>query len=363
MSEATSPKTEQTDEPEVIIRQEGRAGRITLNRPKALNALNHSQIGTISRALSKWQDIPEVEFIILDSTGDRALCAGGDVLAIYASHSDDPTFGNRFWNDEYHLNLAIAEYPKPYVALMDGIVMGGGIGLSGHASHRVTTERSMLAMPETTIGLVPDVGGSWLLANAPGHLGEYYGLLGDRMNSADALYADFADTHIASDQLPSLIKTLCNPSGGPLGVTIAEFASAPTSTVHADRQADIDTIFSASSVGEIITRLRNSNADWAERALSDLAKRSPLSLALTLASIREARRLGSLAHALDIEYRLTTRLLAHGEFLEGIRALLVDKDRAPKWNPKELTAVTDEMIASFLAPLPAGEELGLARSI
>lgn len=349
-------------DPETIVRIEGRAGRITLNRPKALNALTYDQVGVIDQALEAWRDDPAIELVILDGAGDRALCAGGDVMAIYDSRDSGPAFANRFWRDEYQLNFKIAQYPKPYVALMDGIVMGGGIGLSAHASHRIVTERSMLAMPETGIGLVPDVGGMWLLAGAPGHMGEYLGLLGERMGSADAIYAGFADTHVDAGRLDDLLDVLCAPDGEPVGVTIAEFAGAPTGLVHAGRQADIDAIFSAPTLPEVRDRLATSSADWAGKALETLGQRSPLSVSLTLAAVRQARAGGSLGNALDIEYRLTTRLFAHGEFIEGIRALLVDKDKAPKWQPATLEAVTPEMISEFLRPLPAADELGLGGS-
>lgn len=344
---------------ETIIRTEGRAGRITLNRPKALNALTYEQVGVIDQALDGWRDDPAVELVILDGAGERALCAGGDVLAMYDNRDSGTGFANRFWREEYHLNQKIARYPKPYVALMDGIVMGGGIGLSAHASHRIVTERSMLAMPETGIGLVPDVGGMWLLASAPGHLGEYLGLLGERMGSADAIYAGFADTHIDAARLEALVEVLCARDGEPVGVTIAEFAGTPTGLVHAGRQAEIDAIFSAPTVAAIRDRLASSAAAWAGKALITLEQRSPLSLSLTLAAVREARARGSLEDALNIEYRLTTRLFAHGEFLEGIRALLVDKDKAPKWNPATLADVTPALVGEFLAPLPGADELGL----
>jgi enoyl-CoA hydratase len=346
-------------EPDIIIRQEGRAGRITLNRPKALNALTYPQIGQIDLALTAWENDETIELVILDGAGEKSLCAGGDVLSLYAHRNDGGAFANRFWRDEYHLNLRISRYPKPYVALMDGIVMGGGIGLSAHASHRIVTERSMLAMPETTIGLVPDVGGMWLLANAPGRMGEYFGLLGERMASADALYAGFADTHVDSSRLPELIEVLSKVDGGPVGVTIAEFAGAPTGLVHAGRQPAIDALFDAPDVPTLRDRLEASPADWAEKAVAALDQRSPLALSIALAAIRDARAGRSLAKALNLEYRLTTRLFACGEFIEGVRALLVDKDKAPKWNPPSIRDVTPETVAGFLAPLPPGEELNL----
>jgi enoyl-CoA hydratase len=344
---------------DLIIRREGRAGRITLNRPKALNALTHDQALRIEQQLDQWVDDGEVQLVILDGSGDRALCAGGDVLGLYDQRNDGGEFASRFWRDEYRLNSQIGRYPKPYVALMDGIVMGGGIGLSAHASHRIVTERSMLAMPETTIGLVPDVGGMWLLANAPGRLGEYLGLLGERMAAADALYAGFADTFIESARLEDFVAALTDPKGDPVGVTVAAFAMAPPPPVHADRQSDIDEIFAAETVEDVRSRLAASDIEWASNAVGALDQRSPLSLKLTLAAVRAARRMASLEEVLNLEYRLTTRLFEHGEFIEGIRALLVDKDKAPKWNPARLEEITPDMIAEFMAPLTGRDELGL----
>src|SRR6056297_1227898 len=192
--------TETHSDSEIIVRTEGRAGRITLNRPKALNALTYSQIGIISKALEDWRGDRAVELVILDGAGEKAFCAGGDVVSFYKRRDDGGAYAKKFWRDEYHLNSAIARYPKPVIALQDGIVMGGGIGLSGHASHRIVTERAMLAMPETTIGLVPDVGGTWLLGNAPGRFGEYLGLLGERMNAADSIIMGFSDTFVPAER-------------------------------------------------------------------------------------------------------------------------------------------------------------------
>ena len=202
---------------EVLIRREGRAGRITMNRPKALNALTFPMIGHIRAALAGWKDDPSVELVLLDGAGERGLCAGGDVRSLYESRAQGSGFARTFWRDEYRLNALIARYPKPYVAIQDGIVMGGGIGLSSHASHRIVTERSQLAMPETGIGLIPDVGGTWLLANAPGQVGVYLGLTGEAMRGADAIHARFSDALVPSAKLPALIDRLIDPNGGPVG--------------------------------------------------------------------------------------------------------------------------------------------------
>jgi enoyl-CoA hydratase len=345
---------------DTLIRREGTAGRISMNRPKALNALTYPMVGKISLALGNWATDAAVELIILDGTGDRALCAGGDVLSLYESRIDGSGYARKFWADEYHLNAQIARFSKPFVALMDGIVMGGGIGLSGHASHRIVTDRSMLAMPETSIGLIPDVGGTWLLSRAPGEVGTYLGLTGARMQAADAIYAGFADTFVSSNRLPELAAALREANRGNLDQIIAEYATAaPASEIHAIA-GEIDTAFSGDHVEGIIAALSRSGTAWAAKTLNGLNSKSPKALKATLAALRQARALPSLESALNVEYRLVTRLFEDGEFIEGVRALLVDKDKAPKWNPAALAEVTDVMVANLLSPLPGGEELGLA---
>jgi enoyl-CoA hydratase len=345
---------------DVIIRREGRAGRITLNRPKALNALTYPMVLAIDDALKRWEQDPEIAVVILDGAGDRALCAGGDVRAIYESASEGSGFARKFWADEYRLNAYIGRYPKPYVAFMDGIVMGGGIGLSGHGSHRIVTERSQLAMPETGIGLIPDVGGTWLLAHAPGETGIYLGLTGERMRGAGTMYARFADSFVPSSRLADLAKALSEiENSSDVDSVIARFSEAPPPSDLASHAREIDATFCFDSVEKIRDALASMNTDWSRKTLEELDRRSPLALKLTLAAIRNARTLPSLEAALNVEYRLTVRLLEHGEFLEGVRALLVDKDKTPKWNPPRLADVTDEMVAQFLSPLPPNEALEL----
>ncbi len=345
-------------EAEVIIRREGRAGRITMNRPKALNALTYPMVGEIWRALVAWREDEAVEVVVLDGAGERGLCAGGDVRSLYDSRGEGSGFAKRFWQDEYRLNALIHGYPKPFVPIMDGIVMGGGIGLSAHASHRIVTERSLLAMPETTIGLIPDVGGTWLLANAPGAIGEFLGLMGHRMNAADALYAGFADTMVASERLPALIAAVCHETT-PVSVLIAQAASAPTAPTLPEHRDQIDAVFSAASVMQIRERLEALPGAWAAQTSKGFAARSPLAMTATLVAIRKARQLGSLEAALEMELRLTTHLFEHGEFPEGVRALLVDKDKAPKWRPERLEDVRPAMVEALFARLPDADELKL----
>ncbi|MEO1609033.1 MAG: enoyl-CoA hydratase/isomerase family protein [Pseudomonadota bacterium] len=346
---------------DIIIRKEGRAGRITLNRPQALNAVTHDQVVAIEKALDGWSDDEDVQLVMLDGAGGKALCAGGDVISLYKNRADGGDLAARFWRAEYRLNAMINRYPKPYVAMMNGIVMGGGIGLSAHGSHRIVSDNSMLAMPETMIGLIPDVGGLWLLAHAPGYMGEYFGLLGERMGAADALYANFADTFIAREKQDAFISALADPEGDPIGVSVAAFASAPPPAVHASRQDEIDRIFAAPTVEDIKAALEASTADWTEHACKVLSVRSPLALKLTLAGIRQVRQKArALEDSLNLEYRLTTRLYESSEFLEGVRALLIDKDKAPKWTLPTLDAVDEETLAHYLAPLTKRDELGLS---
>ena len=295
--------------------------------------------------------------MLLDGTGERGLCAGGDVRSLYDSRMQGSGLAREFWRDEYLLNACIGRYPKPYVAIQDGIVMGGGIGLSSHGSHRVVTERSRLAMPETGIGLIPDVGGTWLLANAPGETGVYLGLTGEPMRAADTVCARFSDALVPSAELPALIARLSDPHGGTVGEAIRSFAEDPGESELAGRRGcdrpgvcgqrgrriHIGPGGDSRHVGP--QGPRRVGAEFTQVAEAD-ARRHPAGAPAT-----------SLEAALKVEYRLTVRLFEDGEFPEGVRALLIDKDRKPRWSPPALGEVTDELVARCLAPLPPGEEL------
>lgn len=345
------------DTDEVLIRREGRAGRITMNRPKALNALTYGMVGRIGEALLAWKDDPAVELVLLDGAGDRALCAGGDVRSLYDSRTQGSGFARSFWRDEYRVNSLIQRYPKPYIAIQDGIVMGGGIGLSGHGAHRIVTERSQLAMPETGIGLIPDVGGTWLLGRAPGESGIYLGLTGQIMRAADAIHARFADCLVPSSKLATLVERLCDTKAGKAPEVITALAEAAGPSELQAQHGAIDRTFGGASVEAILESLAATPGEWAAKAAATLAQKSPKALALTHAAIRQARKLASLEEALTVEFRLCTRLFEDGEFIEGVRALIVDKDRKPKWQPAQLAEVPPELVARYLAPLPPGEEL------
>ncbi|WP_280208514.1 enoyl-CoA hydratase/isomerase family protein [Nocardia cyriacigeorgica] len=352
-------------EPEVLIETRDGLGVITLNRPKAINALNHAMVLTITEALRAWADDPQVRTVVLTGAGERGLCAGGDIVAIHddAKRAQQDSAGaatgaesasGRFWRDEYILNALIGRYPKPYVAVMDGIVMGGGVGLSGHAGHRIVTERSMIGMPEVGIGFVPDVGGTYLLARTPGELGTHVALTTARMRAGDAIAAGFADYYIPSEHIPALLDTLRTETAD---IAIAKFAAAAPESELLAQRSWIDACYSADTVEEIVERLRANGPD-AEAAATELLSKSPVSLKVTLRSLRSARRAQSLEAVLNEEYRVSIATLASHDLVEGIRAQVIDKDRNPRWSPSTLAAVTDEQVAAYFTEL-GGHELGL----
>lgn len=339
----------------VLVRKEGALGRLTLNRPEAINALDLSMIRLLAAALTAWLNDSDVQIVLIDGAGERGLCAGGDVRALYdeivAGHPERTT---DFFREEYRLNAMIAEYPKPVVAFADGITMGGGIGLAGHAAIRIVTERSRLAMPETRIGFTPDVGGTHLLGRAPGRLGEYLGLTGATMSAADAVYAGFADRMVPSDRLDGLREALAHRADptGPAELVLLFDETTEPSALAAERSW-IDEVFSAPTVAEIADRLAGRPEPAAAATAKTLAELSPTGLAVTLDAVREARA-GDLRAALAAEYR---RVLWFGEnhpdLVEGIRAQLVDKDRSPKWRPATIAELAPDAAEPARAYVPA----------
>ena len=331
------------------IRTQGRAGRITLTRPQALNALTHAMVREIDAALLAWEGDDSVACVLLDGEGPRAFCAGGDIAEVYATgRRGDFAAGARFWADEYRMNARIARYPKPCVALMQGFVMGGGVGLGGHASHRIVGATSQVGMPECAIGLIPDVGGTALLAGAPGRLGEYLGLTGHRMGAGDAIRAGFADSFIPEDRWPDLAAAVVDASDP--SEAVAAFADpAPPGALSLEAEA-IDDAFEAADLAAITARLEAT--DWGHGILRTLRRHCPLSMACTLALVRAARRDPGVAKALVREYRFTARACSDGEFLEGVRAAVIDKDRTPRWRD-DMDSLRPEEVARMLAPLEA----------
>ncbi len=338
---------------DILIQVTGRVGHVTLNRPQALNALTYDMAMALEQALDAFAGDSSVAMVLIDAAGDRAFCAGGDIQELYRSgKAGDLAYGRMFWADEYRLNHKIASYAKPYVALMDGIVMGGGVGISAHGSHRIVTERTMLAMPECGIGLVPDVGGSHILGMAPGHVGEYLGLTGARIGAADALVAGFADSYVPADKIEALRASIL--ADADLGAIGRMAAQAPAGLLAANRTA-IDRCFSAHSVPAIMARLEDEGSDWAKATLKALLHGSPLSLVSALEIIRAARADRDLARALAREFRFVSRCMQDGDFLEGIRAAVIDKDRTPHWRHAGPGTVSDEERAAMLAPPPGGD--------
>ncbi|MFI6312732.1 enoyl-CoA hydratase/isomerase family protein [Nocardia fusca] len=354
-----------SDEPEVLVEQRGGLGLITLNRPKAINALNHAMTLTITEQLHAWATDDSVRTVAITGAGERGLCAGGDIVAIHHDAKEQQAAGHvgaaadsatgKFWRDEYILNALIGRYPKPYVAAMDGIVMGGGVGLSAHGSHRIVTERSKVGMPEVGIGFIPDVGGTYLLSRAPGELGTHIALTTARLGAGDAVATGFADYYVPADQIPALLTTLETEAAD---IAVAKFAAeAPESALVAQRDW-IDACYSADTVAEILARLQAHESPEANKAATDILGKSPVALQVTLRSLRSAKGAGSLEAVLNEEYRVSIASLASHDLVEGIRAQVVDKDRDPQWSPATLSDVTTAQVDGYFAELGA-RELGL----
>ncbi|PTR22974.1 enoyl-CoA hydratase [Rhodococcus sp. OK519] len=346
-------------EAEVLVERVGGVGRLTLNRPRAINALNHSMVRAMASALLEWADDASVKAVLLTGAGERGLCAGGDIVSIYHDAREGGSGSKDFWRDEYVLNAAIARYPKPYVAIMDGIVMGGGVGVSAHGNVRVVTERSMIGMPEVGIGFVPDVGGTHLLSRAPGELGTHIALTTARLSAGDAVHCGFADHFVPSDRLREFEQALAD---GSVDDAAARFAQPAPESELAAQQSWIDTAYAADTVEEIVENLRSSGVPEAAAAAEQILAKSPTAAKVTLRALRQARDLDSLEAVLDQEYRVSLACLQSHDLVEGIRAQVVEKDRNPAWSPSALEAVTDEHVDRFFEPL--GEtELGLAAAL
>ena len=330
---------------EVLVREERALRRLTLNRPKALNALTLDMAITMTALLRAWATDPAVGAVLIDGAGERALCAGGDIRALYDAAKSGSNLPAQFWSCEYHLDVLIARYPKPVIAIMDGVVMGGGVGLSAHAAHRVVTERSAIAMPEVSIGYFPDVGISFPLARAPGHVGTHLELTGDRLGAADAIYCGLADVHVPAARLAELPARLADcRTASDVRAKLKELsAAAPPGRLTAARQW-IDSCYSANDVEEIIARLRACDAEGARTALASLEKVSPTSLKIALRNIRSAASFKRLEESFQQDYRISLACIAGHDFIEGIRATIVDKDRKPAWQPDKLADVTPEIV-------------------
>ena len=352
---------EPVNDPPVISRIDGAIGRLILNRPKAINALDHEMVGIFGERLHAWAHDDTVAAVLVSGAGERGLCAGGDIVAIHrdaaaialgASPTDSSaqsSLSAGFWRDEYRLNALIAEYPKPYVVLMDGIVMGGGVGISAHGNTRVVTERTRLAMPETGIGFVPDVGGTHLLARIPDELGTYLALTAGSVTGSDAIAVGLADHYVPSDRLDTLTERIVAVG---VDAALTEVADEPpVSELWAQREW-IAAAFAGDSVPEIVGRCRDLATPESTRAADAISRKSPTALAVTLRSLRTAATEASLHDALVREYRVSLRCLQSPDLAEGIRAQVIDKDRNPAWQPAGLDDVGDSDVEPYFAALP-----------
>jgi enoyl-CoA hydratase len=342
------------DSAELIVRREGAAGVIRLNRPKALNALTLEMTRGMVAALDGFETDPAVSLILLEGAGERGLCAGGDIRSLYESARAAGDLGKIFWREEYLLNARIAAFPKPYVAFMDGIVMGGGVGISAHGSHRVVTDRTRIGMPEVGVGFFPDVGGSWLLSRALGEFGTYFGLTGTAMTGADAVYAGLADVVVAADQLPALREALTQApdraTSDDVRAIIDRMAMPNVVAPIAGQQPIIQSLFGQDSIEEIVTALAHHSSEFAQASLQTMLGNSPTGLKLTLKLLRLARESTSLEECLAREYGAALEIFVNHDFPEGIRAAVIDKDRNPRWSPARIEEVTSQIIARYFVP-------------
>ncbi len=335
------------DTEEILTRIDGRVGFVTLNRPKAINSLTQGMVTAMDATLTDWADDDRVGAVVVAGAGDRGLCAGGDVVAIYHSAQADGAQARQFWFDEYRLNARIGRFPKPYVALMDGIVMGGGLGIGMHGSVRVVTDTSKIAMPEVGIGLIPDVGGTLLLSRTPGLLGLHVALTGAPFSGADAIALGFADHYVPHAQLQAFSTAIVADGVSP---ALRAYAEEPPSSELGAQREWIDDCFAGETITDIIAALRSHDEGPAHDAADLISTRSPIALAVTLASVRRAAGYTTLEEALIAEYRVSCAAVRSHDLVEGIRAQVVDKDRNPKWSPASLAAVTDEDVAAYFQP-------------
>ncbi len=347
MNDAPSTKDD------ILFAVRGRLGHVTMNRPTALNALTHDMSLRLDAQLRRWASEPRVEQVVITGAGDRAFCAGGDVRALWEAGPKGRLTQDFYWN-EYRMNRRIFRYPKPYVALMDGITMGGGVGVSAPGRFRVATEKTLFAMPETGIGLFPDVGASYYLSHLDGQLGIYLGLTGARIKAPDLLYTGLATHFIPSSLMPAVMVAL---EREPAADVLRRFAAKPDGDAPlAARREAIDRCFAGDTVEDILAALDRDGGAWAAETRQTLAQKAPLSLRVTLRELREARTL-DFEECMRMEYRLVRRFMHDHDFFEGVRAVLVDKDNAPRWRPGALADATAAVVNAYFAPFTDEPEL------
>ncbi|MET4092085.1 enoyl-CoA hydratase/isomerase family protein [Bradyrhizobium sp. S3.5.5] len=347
------------EEGDLVARVEGAAGVIRLNRPKAINAVTLEMFRDIEKALDRFEADSAVAVILLEGAGERGLCAGGDIRTLWESSKVNGDLGKILWREEYILNARIKKFPKPYVAFMDGIVMGGGVGLSAHASHRIVTDRTRLAMPEVGLGFFPDVGGTFLLSRSPGEIGTYFGLTGQTMNGPDAIHAKFADAVVPAVKLPELREALTRTPSGATAADVSKlingFATGETAGPVAAKEPVIDALFGFDRMEDIVAALKRDGSEFAQSTLKTLNEKSPRGMVVTLKLLRLARTASSLEECLVREYRAALEVFRSDDFREGVRAAVIDKDRNPTWSPPCIEDVTPAMIAPYFAEIGADE--------
>lgn len=347
---------EEFQDGDLIVRSERSLRRITLNRPKALNALTLDMAVRMTALLRQWIADPEVGAVLLDGAGERAFCAGGDIRALYDAAKSGGALPAQFWSTEYRLDVSIARYPKPVIVVMDGLVMGGGVGLSTHAAHRVVTERSAIGMPEVGIGYFPDVAACFLLARSPGYVGTYLALTGERIGAADAIYCGLADINIPAAKLAELPAALgdCRTAADTTARLRKLSVAAPAGKMAAARSW-IDACYGANDVEDIVGRLAATNEDAARGALEAMRKASPTSLKIALKNIRSALSFKRVEESFQQDFRISLACIAGHDFIEGIRAQIVDKDRNPAWVPQQLADVTPQIVDRHFKSVGAQE--------
>lgn len=344
-----------TTEPEILTRIQSGVGVVTLNRPKALHALNRGMCEIMIQALLAWREDDAVQSILIDHSGERGFCAGGDIRMIAESGAGDASEARAFFDLEYKLNHLLFEYPKAVTAIVDGIVMGGGVGISEPADVRIATERTTYAMPETGIGLFPDVGGGWFLPRLPGQTGVWLALTGARLKAADTVFLGIHTHYLPTDALEAFRAILAADPAYPIDVADGLEDDAGEAPIEAHLEA-IDRLFAFDTVEQIFAALEADGSEWALAQLAALKTKSPQSLKVSLRQLRTGAGLQTFADNMAMEYALGGRVVRTHDFQEGVRAVIVDKDNAPKWSPAELSGVTDETLDALFAPLPADEE-------
>lgn len=349
------------DEPEILFDTRGRVGLVTLNKPRALNALSMVMVEALHPQLIAWADDDAIDAVVIRGAGEKAFCAGGDIRDMYEQRGSD--FGARYYAAEYLLNVAIHTYPKPYIALMDGVTMGGGAGVSIHGSHRVVTERTLFAMPETGIGLFPDIGASWFLSCCPGQIGMYLGLTGHRMKAADCLYAGIGDYYVDSASQDALLAAFAEAESldeRKVVEILRAHAGDPGAAPLAEHREAIDRCFAGNSVADILSSLQAEGTDWAADQLAALAHKSPTALKLTFRQLRLGPNIQSIADIMAMEYRMAVRSYTGVDLFEGIRAVVIDKDGAPQWTPDRLDAVGEADLDEYFEPVPGAPDFAQA---